>query len=235
MSLADLDGYIGDWIETNASNQPPGGDPRSQGDDHLRGIKGVVKRTFPNFAGAAVNPTEDELNTLDGINTGASVESRLAALEAGDAKFPGGNTTFIAFWQAAAPAGWTQQTDTETPGLDNSMLRVVQTAGGGIGGSDNPISMAASDVPAHNHSASVTGSGLHDHPIYRPGAGQNRNFIDLEFVTGEVATTEQISDIDNYLVVNQRGSHSHGATVNNNTGPANWEPKYVDMIIASKV
>jgi hypothetical protein len=53
--------YISDLVETN----PPGTDPVSQGDDHLRLIKHVLKTTFPNIDGP-VNLTDEELNGLVG-------------------------------------------------------------------------------------------------------------------------------------------------------------------------
>lgn len=51
--------YISDL---NTSN-PTAGDPKSQGDDHLRLIKSTVKTTFPNVTGA-VNPTQVQFNYL---------------------------------------------------------------------------------------------------------------------------------------------------------------------------
>ena len=57
-------------------------------DDWHRFIQQVLVNQFPNGNGgdgigldAAVNPTPDEFNTLEGINTGSTIESRLAALE----------------------------------------------------------------------------------------------------------------------------------------------------------
>ena len=44
---------------------PTTGDPRSAGDDHLRGIKTAVKGTFPNIGAAAVTATAAELNYCD--------------------------------------------------------------------------------------------------------------------------------------------------------------------------
>ena len=41
---------------------PTTGDPRSEGDDHIRGIKNAVKGTFPNIVAAAVTATAAELN-----------------------------------------------------------------------------------------------------------------------------------------------------------------------------
>jgi hypothetical protein len=56
--------YISDL---NASN-PPGADPLSQADDHLRLIKSTVKATFPNITGV-VSATQSQINLLTG--TGA--------------------------------------------------------------------------------------------------------------------------------------------------------------------
>jgi hypothetical protein len=48
----------------------------------------------------------------------------------GEDNFPAG--TQMPFAQAAAPTGWTKNTD-----VDNAMMRVVSTSGGGTGGSQN--------------------------------------------------------------------------------------------------
>lgn len=53
--------YIADLVETN----PPGTDNVSQGDDHLRLIKHVLKTTFPNIDGP-VTSTDEELSNLGG-------------------------------------------------------------------------------------------------------------------------------------------------------------------------
>lgn len=56
--------YVSDLVETN----PLAGDGKSQGDDHIRLIKAVLKATFPNLTGA-VNPTQAELNFVDGVTS----------------------------------------------------------------------------------------------------------------------------------------------------------------------
>ena len=63
MALEDLTGtkYLDDL---NSSN-PVAGDNVSEGDDHIRGIKNVLKLTFPNID-AACNVTPTELNLIDG-------------------------------------------------------------------------------------------------------------------------------------------------------------------------
>jgi hypothetical protein len=47
MSLETFTGKIADLVATN----PTPSDPRSQGDDHLRGIKYTLQQTFPGFDG----------------------------------------------------------------------------------------------------------------------------------------------------------------------------------------
>lgn len=51
--------YISDLVATN----PTSGDPKSQGDDHLRLIKSTVKASFPNVSGA-VTATHTQLNRV---------------------------------------------------------------------------------------------------------------------------------------------------------------------------
>ena len=48
-------------------------DPKSEGDDHLRLIKGAVKATFPNLTATPVTPTSADLNTVAGASTTGAV------------------------------------------------------------------------------------------------------------------------------------------------------------------
>jgi hypothetical protein len=63
--------------------------------------------------------------------------------------------TCMPFAQAAAPTGWTQDF---TDNANNRMLRVVNVAGGGVGGSSDPI--LNNVVPAHSHGYSGTSSNV---------------------------------------------------------------------------
>ena len=92
--------FICDLVETN----PPGTDPVSQGDDHLRLIKHVLVTQFPNLCGEAVTATAEDLN-----NAGAS---RMPIV-----------TTY------STPAA--AQTHTFTPG--RAWFKVIVTGGGGGG------------------------------------------------------------------------------------------------------
>lgn len=67
MALEDLTGtkYLDSLVSTN----PVGAtDPKSEGDDHIRGIKNTLKLSFPAISGA-VTASHTELNALDGITS----------------------------------------------------------------------------------------------------------------------------------------------------------------------
>ena len=63
MALEDLTGTK--YIDSLNSANPVASDDVAEGDDHIRGIKNVLKTTFPNLDGA-VNATDTELNLIDG-------------------------------------------------------------------------------------------------------------------------------------------------------------------------
>ena len=119
MALEDLTGtkYLDDL---NSSN-PAAGDNVSEGDDHIRGIKNVLKLTFPNVD-AAVNATPTELNLLDGIT---GLIDRTAAT--GSAKLPAGSTGQRDGSPAAGYIRW-NTTDTSAEVYDGSGWTAV---GGG--------------------------------------------------------------------------------------------------------
>ena len=100
MALEDLTGtkYLDDL---NSSN-PAAGDNVSEGDDHIRGIKNVLKLTFPNVD-AAVNATPTELNYVDGVTS--AIQTQI------DTKAPLASPTF-----------------TGTPVLPTSTTGVTQSA-----------------------------------------------------------------------------------------------------------
>lgn len=124
-----------------------------------------------NFAGTLGTMSTQNANNvaITGGSIGASVS--WGALPAG---------TIMPFAQAAAPTGWTQVVG---DAANNRMMRVVNTAGAGTGGTASPI--LNNVVPAHTHTYSGTSSGQsNDHAHYTSGT------------TG---------------TMNQNWSHSHGA------------------------
>lgn len=72
MSLEDLTGsgkYISDLDEAN----PTGIDVKSDGDNHMRGIKNVIKNTFSAIIGA-VTASHTELNYVTGVTSGIQAQ-----------------------------------------------------------------------------------------------------------------------------------------------------------------
>lgn len=85
------------WISELSATDPPPGDQKSQGDDHLRLIKFAVKNTFPNASKAFYFPdiasvagnssvlASDMNRTIAVDTTAGAVELTLPTLAAGDA------------------------------------------------------------------------------------------------------------------------------------------------------
>lgn len=79
------------------------------------------------------------------------VELRVTRLGLRNVEFEPG--VRLIFAQAAAPVGWTQDV---SDNANNRMLRVVNAAGAGVGGSHSPI--LNNVVPAHTHSGTTAGT-----------------------------------------------------------------------------
>lgn len=121
MALEDLTGpdkYIDALVPAN----PFGTDPKSQGDDHLRGIKNVLKNTFPNVTGV-VTATQDDLNKTE---------------------VPAGTT--MLFVQAAAPPGWEKNLDYD----DHLVMLTTGTGGNPLPGGTWIISGFSQTPHTHN-------------------------------------------------------------------------------------
>jgi hypothetical protein len=233
MPLEDLTGnkYINSLVET----WPAGTDKPDAGDDHIRGIKNVLKKTFPNVTGP-VTLTQDVLNR---------------------GSIPSGSV--MLFWQAAAPVGWTRVDGiTTTHGL-----RVVTsvTAGGTSGGSDDPI--LNDKVPSHSHAVNAVNTGSesadHTHAGYTNVLGAHTH----SFVARYGTINDQISPVANQvsyadnesagsgtIIPASDGNHQHSVqtygrsaahvhtvpahSTNANAGAVNWTPRYMDVIVCRK-
>lgn len=232
MPLEDLTGakYIGALNE----NWPLGSDYPDAGDDHIRGIKNVLKRTFPNLNGPVLW-TDEEFAT---------------------GSIPPGSR--MLFYQAVAPTGWVRVPDISS----TRMLRVVTSAspGGGNGGTDDPVLMdkvpshthpasgtinSASDAHTHNATLSITSSGAHTHAIrYRDGSedgSSNTHYADLSGAQGFDSTAYTESNgahthPGTVTVESGGGTHSHTATITTsaNGGASSWTPRYMDVIVCER-
>jgi hypothetical protein len=209
----------GSTISSFITSNPTSSDPVNQGDDHLRLIKSVLKSQFPGAAGngfaTAITATEAELNALHGLTN-----------------FYFASGTRMPFAQAAAPTGWTQDI---TDNANNRMLRVVNTAGNGIGGSDSPI-LNNTTMVAHTHT--FTGSALAAHTHTDSGH--------LHVDTGSAPAFNATSGPDSkqqwtgthntqigYANISSNSAGTPAGT-NSTTSGVSWTPRYIDMIICSK-
>jgi len=85
------------YISQLSTSDPPGGDPKAQGDDHLRLIKSVLQSTFPGASKAWYNPNSvaksanynvvaaDMNKTFFLTTSGGAITMTLPTLAAGDA------------------------------------------------------------------------------------------------------------------------------------------------------
>ena len=55
-------------------NLPASGDPKSEGDNHLRLLKSVLQTQFPNFGTNAITVTAAEVNYLGGVTSGIQTQ-----------------------------------------------------------------------------------------------------------------------------------------------------------------
>ncbi len=118
--------------------------------------------------------------------------------------------TKVAFFQAAAPTGWTQDTS-----VNDRVLRVVSGTGGGSAGSwtisgvtVNGHALTVDELPAHTHSGVQTPAGNGFGP---PGGGNN---------LGDPGSTDSTGGGD---------AHTHGLTAD-----GNWRPAYIDVIVCAR-
>jgi hypothetical protein len=207
----------GSTISSFITSNPTSSDPVNQGDDHLRLIKSVLKAQFPGAAGSGfaipITATEAEINALHGLTN-----------------FYFASGTRMPFAQAAAPTGWTQDI---TDNANNRMLRVVNTAGGGVAGSDSPI-VNSTTMVAHTHT--FTGNS-HSHGITDPT--HTHSDPGYQVIRGSPSGTTSFQE---WVSSHNTGASATGITINSETATgsnssttgASWAPRYIDMIICAK-
>jgi hypothetical protein len=210
----------GTTLSSLVTANPTSIDPISQGDDHVRLIKSVLKAQFPGAAGQGyatpILATEAELNLLVGLT-----------------KLPFPVGTKMPFYQASPPVGWTA-----TAVTNDSMMRVVTSATtGGVanaGGGQSPI--LNNTVPSHTHVFTGTALGTHTHTdsghshvivagdnLTGGGAGSNMN---------QIGANQTTSTGNAVISANSAGTPAGTNAVN--AGAANWAPRYMDFCIGTK-
>jgi len=155
--------------QLNASN-PLAVDPKSQGDDHLRLIKTVLKTQFPNLGEAAVNTTAAQINVLTEITASATEINKLTGVTSTTAQLNLVNTvpeSRTSIYDAIYPIGCIYQSTVATSPTELfagtawtafSEGRVLagynsadsDFAAGATAGSKTH-SMTTAEMPAHTH------------------------------------------------------------------------------------
>ena len=191
MALEDLTGsskFISDLVETNPTVAV---DKKFEGDDHIRGVKNVLKNTFPNVTGA-VNLTQGEFNILDGATVVTADLNLIAGFAAvGGQVMSADNdaSTHGVFYQSVAPYGWTIDV-----AVTDRMLVVDASNGGTTGGSGN-----------------ITG-GL------TTGAGSAHTHTFSDTATTNDGSNAQMGNVLEGAFVVSLAAHTHNVTVSGDTG-----------------
>jgi len=206
----------GSYINSLVATNPLAGDPRSEGDDHIRLLKAVLLATFPNLTGA-VTPTQAELNRLAGITSG--VQAQLDALTAAKAPMEAG--VKVLFFMPNAPLGWTQDTSHH-----NKALRVVSGTGAAFSGTVDftaAFTSQAVNGSVANHNLTEAEMPIHKHKSGTGTQGHGGTGDVLVVGNGAPLTTDTTT-------AGSGQGHNHDFT-----GTAiNLAVKYIDVILASR-
>lgn len=203
---------------------------------------------------AQSNTNTSSINSLNTYATSSYAQANTATTTAVNATFPSG--TKLAFAQASAPTGWTQDVSDNS---DNRMFRVVKTAGGGVGGSHSPI--LNNVVPSHTHGmttgtesvdhshSGTTGTVSSDHAHVFGGddqvASQGGFGVDSYFSYDAVSNTSgggvrmytygiTANHTHGFSTGGRSAAHTHSGTTDNGSSQTNWTPRYIDMIVCAK-
>ncbi len=228
----------GTYISDLNSSNPVATDGLAQADDHIRLVKSTIKATLPGLTGA-VTSTHTELNTLDGytgntadlnILSGAAaagvtgtelgyLDGVTSALQTQitSSLFPAGGIILWSGSTASIPSGWVLcNGSNSTPDLRD---RFVVGAGSSYAvnatGGASSVTLATSQIPAHNHSASSSSSTTindsgHSHSIsaLRPSEGGNT----ISTSTGGTAVTASTNSATTGITASTSTSTSIGNT-----------------------
>lgn len=134
MALEDLTGTK--YIDSLNSSNPTATDGVSEGDDHLRGIKNVLKLSFPAVSGA-VTSTHTELNILDGVT---ATTAEINTLD--------GTVTAVTNYESGMMAHIFDDSNTSNSFLiTGNITESTWESVGGVGSGATNESAAFSDVP----------------------------------------------------------------------------------------
>jgi microcystin-dependent protein len=166
------------------------------------------------------------------INGGAPVWVAAAPPAGGSSVIPAG--TRMVFAQASAPTGWTQDT---TAALNDSALRLVNTAGGGTGGTVAFTTAFASGLSSGSYTLAIADIPSHSHGVSDPGHAHTTGFTIVTVTAGP----DPIASGGGGMQFTSSSTELTGISINANGGGGghshslpSFAVKYVDLIIAVK-
>lgn len=223
----------GTTISDLDSSWPLGGDSTSDGDDHIRLIKSVLKTQFPGSSGDGfsipITATEQELNYL--VGTTSNIQDALDNLASGldglveVLNAPSG--TRMVFIQASAPFGWVQDTS-----LNDYAFRIVSGPGGGTGGSDSPFTASFDHTHTTNaHTLTISEMPSHKHSSLTANDSNTVVVNELGKRFAVAVGTNPLTETSNIQYTGGGAPHSHG-----DTGSVSlpFTPRYINSIIGVK-
>ena len=171
---------------------------------------------------------------ISGITSGM-VTTALVFTPYNSANLPAG--TRIPFAQITAPTGWTQDTsDLAT----NRMLRVINTTTGipgssAVGGAQSPI--INNTVPSHTHTFTGTALAAHTHTdsghIHSMGrVCGGSGGLNFNGAAGMADIAPNTST--GFANISSNSAGTPAGTNATNADSADWQPRYIDMIICTK-
>ena len=195
-------------IEDLDENWPLGTDNVSQGDDHTRLIKSVLKSQFPALGPNPVTKTAEELNA-SGMPTGAVILSASVVTPTGWLLCNGQEAnrgTYSALFTAIGTTyGAGNGTSTfNVPNMQNSVPGGASSVNS-IGSNKGKDSWTEADLPNHDHTIRNGGANTH--------AMQTSSF---DNPSGNNRVVDRDQDSTDRINTNVGGEHSH--TINSNEG-----------------
>jgi hypothetical protein len=145
--------------------------------------------------------------------------------------------TVLAFFQAAAPTGWTQVT---TAALNNSAIRIVTTAGGGTGGTIG-FNTLFSPTSTYTGTLNVTSGQVGDTSLSEAQlASHTHSYIESDNGSRRITGTAPACNNGVFPAITGAtgggSTHTHsliGAVAGGNF-TTDFDLQYIDMILASK-
>ncbi len=170
--------------------------------------------------------TKDNLASGDAAKVikGSEVDAELLAIQNAiatkveEGSFPSG--TIMLFYQAAAPTDWTKST-----GADNYGIRVVNSTGGGTGGSvDFTTAFSNQTVSGTSGATTLSASQIPTHTHHVRGPTVNSATSPANYAAGNTSGTSTGG-----VTGSPGGSHTHSFS-----DTVDLRIKYIDVIVCTK-